>query len=71
MMMFTAMVLCAIWLLGVANGSTWGGAIHLLLTAAVAVLLIRFVRGRLASDGAPSNKGSRERARLPARADGR
>lgn len=57
MMTILAMILSALWLIGVATGSTGGGIVHLLLAAALAVVLIQFVRGWLACAGTPSGKG--------------
>jgi hypothetical protein len=56
MMMIAAMILAALWLIGVATGSTGGGFIHLLLAGALAVVLIQFVQGWLACGGTPSGK---------------
>jgi hypothetical protein len=39
-------VLLVLWLLGVVSGNTMEGYIHLLLLAAVAVVLIRVISGR-------------------------
>lgn len=55
-MAILAMILGTIWFLGVVTGSTWGGFIHLLLVAAVAVVLIQLVKVRLASEGTASGK---------------
>jgi hypothetical protein len=39
-------VLCVLWLLGVVTSYTMGGLIHLLLLAALVVLVINLVSGR-------------------------
>jgi hypothetical protein len=39
-------VLCILWLLGVATSYTMGGLIHILLLAALVVLVINLVLGR-------------------------
>jgi hypothetical protein len=39
-------ILLILWFLGLATGSTFGGLIHLLLLAALAVVAIRFLSGR-------------------------
>ena len=39
-------VLCVLWLLGVVTSYTAGGLIHLLLVAALVVLVINLVSGR-------------------------
>lgn len=57
MMKIIALILAALWLIGVTTGFTWGGSVHLLLVAALAGVLIQFVRGRLAGEGPPSGKG--------------
>ncbi len=41
-----AIVLIALWLLGLISGSTMGGFIHVLLVVAVIVLLARIIQGR-------------------------
>lgn len=41
-----AIVLIALWLLGLVSSYTIGGFIHVLLVIAVVVILIRFIRGR-------------------------
>lgn len=40
-----AVVLIALWLLGMITSFTLGGFIHVLLVIAVVVILIRFIRG--------------------------
>jgi Family of unknown function (DUF5670) len=39
-------VLLVLWALGMVTSSTMGGAIHLLLLAAVAIIVIRVFQGR-------------------------
>ena len=39
-------VLCILWLLGVATSYTMGGLIHILLLAALVILVINLVSGR-------------------------
>ena len=39
-------VLMILWLLGMVSSYTMGGFIHILLIAAVAVMLIRIIEGR-------------------------
>jgi len=39
-------VLLALWLLGLATSYTLGGLVHILLVAAVVIVLIRFIQGR-------------------------
>ncbi len=41
-----AVVLAVLWLLGMVSSTTMGGAIHILLVLAVAVILINFLQGR-------------------------
>jgi len=41
-----AVVLMALWLLGLVSSYTMGGFIHLLLVVAVIVVLIRVIRGK-------------------------
>jgi hypothetical protein len=43
-----AVVLLALWLLGMTTAHTLGGLIHLLLAIAVVVILIRVISGRRA-----------------------
>ncbi|MGE0201870.1 MAG: lmo0937 family membrane protein [Candidatus Melainabacteria bacterium] len=40
------MILMVMWLLGMVSSYTFGGFIHLLLVAAIAVVLIRIIQGR-------------------------
>ncbi len=39
-------VLLVLWALGLVTSSTMGGFIHILLVAAIAVILLRVVQGR-------------------------
>jgi hypothetical protein len=39
-------ILLVLWLLGVVSGYTISGFIHILLVAAVVILLIRLIQGR-------------------------
>ena len=41
-----AMVLIALWLLGLVSSYTIGGFIHVLLVAAVILVLVRVIQGR-------------------------
>lgn len=41
-----AVVLIVLWILGMVSSTTMGGLIHVLLAVAVAVILIRVIRGR-------------------------
>lgn len=41
-----AIVLVALWLLGLVTSYTMGGLIHVLLVIAVVVILIRVIQGR-------------------------
>ena len=46
-MLYTiAVILCALWLLGMVSSYTVGGGIHLLLAIAVVVILIQLFSGR-------------------------
>ncbi|HJR15351.1 MAG TPA: lmo0937 family membrane protein [Gemmatimonadales bacterium] len=38
--------LLALWLLGIVSANTFGGFIHVLLWAAIAVVLLRVIQGR-------------------------
>lgn len=40
-----AIILLALWLLGLIAGTTLGGLIHILLVVAVIVILLRVIRG--------------------------
>ncbi len=39
-------ILLAFWLLGIVSANTFGGFIHVLLWAAIAVVLLGVIRGR-------------------------
>jgi hypothetical protein len=39
-------VLLALWLLGLVTSYTLGGFVHILLVAAIIVVLVRFIQGR-------------------------
>jgi hypothetical protein len=39
-------ILLALWLLGIVSANTFGGFIHVLLWAAIAVVLLRVIQGR-------------------------
>jgi hypothetical protein len=39
-------ILLVLWLLGIVSANTFGGFIHVLLVLAIAVVLIRFIKGR-------------------------
>ena len=39
-------ILLILWLLGVATSYTMGGVIHVLLVAAIVIVLIRVIQGR-------------------------
>lgn len=41
-----AVILLALWILGLVSSHTLGGVIHLLLVFAVVILLIRIIRDR-------------------------
>jgi uncharacterized protein DUF5670 len=41
-----AVVLLVLWALGLVTSTTMGGFIHLLLVAAVVVVLVRIIQGR-------------------------
>ena len=43
-----AVVLAALWLVGMITSYTMGGLIHLLLVVALVVVLFRFISGRTA-----------------------
>ncbi len=46
MLMTVAIVLIALWLLGMVSAYTMGGLIHVLLVVAVVVVLVRIIQGR-------------------------
>lgn len=41
-----ALILLALWLLGLVSSYTMGGFIHLLLVIAIVVVLLRIIQGR-------------------------
>ena len=43
-----AIILVALWLLGLVSSYTIGGFIHILLVLAVVVILVRLIQGRTA-----------------------
>ena len=43
-----AVILIALWLLGLVSAYTMGGFIHVLLVIAVVVVVVNFIRGRRA-----------------------
>jgi hypothetical protein len=46
-MLYTiAVVILALWLLGLVTSYTMGGLIHVLLVVAIVMILLNFVRGR-------------------------
>lgn len=72
MMTILAMILVALWVIGVVAGSTRDGLINLLLAPVLAMVLLRLIRGRLTAKGThPDTEGIRERVRLPSRAGAR
>jgi hypothetical protein len=46
MLMTIALILIALWLLGMLTSYTMGGIIHVLLVIAVVVFLVRLIQGR-------------------------
>lgn len=46
MLMTIAIVLIVLWALGLVTSSTMGGLIHILLVAAIIVVLVRVIQGR-------------------------
>ena len=45
-MMTVAVVLIVLWALGLVTSYTMGGLVHILLVAAIVVVLIRVIQGR-------------------------
>jgi uncharacterized membrane protein YtjA (UPF0391 family) len=41
-----ALILIALWLLGIVTSVTMGGIIHILLVIAIVVFLVRMIQGR-------------------------
>ena len=48
MLMTLAVILLALWLLGMVSSVTMGGLIHILLVVALVVVLVRVISGRYA-----------------------
>ena len=46
MLMTLALILLALWLLGMVTANTLGGIIHVLLVIAIVVFLVRVIQGR-------------------------
>lgn len=46
MLYIIAVVMIALWLLGLVSSYTMGGFIHILLVVAVIVILLRIIQGR-------------------------
>lgn len=46
MLMTLAIILLALWLLGMVSSYTIGGFIHILLVVAIIVVLVRVIQGR-------------------------
>jgi hypothetical protein len=46
MLMTLAIILIALWLLGMVSSYTIGGLIHILLVVAIIVFLVRVIQGR-------------------------
>jgi hypothetical protein len=46
MLMTIAIILIALWLLGLVSSSTMGGLIHVLLVVAVIIILVRLIQGQ-------------------------
>lgn len=46
MLMTLAIILLALWLLGMVSSYTIGGFIHILLVVAIIVVLVRLIQGR-------------------------
>jgi len=46
MLMTIAIILIALWLLGLVTSTTLGGFIHILLVVAVIVVLVKLIQGR-------------------------
>ena len=46
MLMTLAIILIALWLLGLVTSYTMGGLIHILLVVAIIVILVRVIQGR-------------------------
>lgn len=48
MLWIIAVILIALWLLGLVTSTTLGGFIHILLVIAIILVLVRIIRGRRA-----------------------
>ena len=46
MLWFIAIVLIALWLLGIVTSFTLGGFIHILLVIAIIMVLVRLIKGK-------------------------
>jgi Family of unknown function (DUF5670) len=46
MILFLALLLIALWLIGMVTTSTLGGYLHILLIVAIVFLLLRVIRGQ-------------------------
>ena len=46
MLWLIAVILLALWLLGIVSAYTMGGFIHILLVIAVIVVLVRIIKGK-------------------------
>lgn len=46
MLMTIAIILLLLWVLGLVTSATMGGFVHILLVAAVIMILIRLIQGR-------------------------
>ena len=46
-----AVIMLALWLLGLVTSFTLGGFIHLLLVAAIVVVAVRLIQGRSVTSG--------------------
>jgi hypothetical protein len=46
MLMTIAIILLVLWAVGLVTSSTMGGFIHILLVAAIIVVLVRVIQGR-------------------------
>lgn len=46
MLMTIAIILLILWILGLVTSSTLGGFVHILLVAAVIIILVRVIQGR-------------------------
>jgi hypothetical protein len=51
MLWTVAVVLLLLWVLGLVSATTMGGFIHVLLVAALALVLVRLIQGRRPVEG--------------------